>query len=61
MEENKNEQLEERPTKELEVDESLLTEEQKNEKKVSAPWGMLIFCGVLAIVIIALIIVIVNL
>ena len=38
-----------------------LTEEQKNEKKVSAPWGILIFCGVLALIIIALIIVIVNL
>lgn len=50
-----------RPTSQLEVDESLLTEEQKNEKKVSAPWGILIFCGVLALIIIALIIVIVNL
>ncbi len=50
-----------RPTSQLEVDESLLTKEQKNEKKVSAPWGILIFCGVLALIIIALIIVIVNL
>ena len=56
MEEEKD-----RPTSQLEVDESLLTEEQKNEKKVSAPWGILIFCGVLALIIIALIIVIVNL
>ena len=56
MEEEKD-----RPTSQLEVDESLLTEEQKNEKKVSAPWGILIFCGVLALIIIALIIVITNL
>ncbi len=55
------EEEKERPTSQLEVDESLLTEEQKNEKKVSAPWGILIFCGVLALIIIALIIVIVNL
>ena len=55
------EEEKERPTSQLEVDESLLTEEQKNEKKVSAPWGILIFCGVLALIIIALIIIIVNL
>lgn len=55
--ENK-EELKERPTKELEIDESLLTEEQKVEKKFSAPWGILIFCGVIAIAIIVLIIII---
>lgn len=55
-EENKNEQ--ERPTKDLKIDESLLSEEDKQETGLKGPISALIVCGVLIVLIIICIIVI---
>ncbi len=56
-----NKELEERPTKDLKVDESLLSEEDKEElHKRTFPLGLLITMGVVALLMIACIIVIVN-
>lgn len=49
-----------RPTKDLKVDDSLLTEEQKRESGYHFPWWILIVCGVIAVLMIACIIVICN-
>lgn len=54
MNKKEKERFEGRPTKDLKIDESLLTEEQLNEKKISAPWGALIFMGVVVIAMIVI-------
>ena len=56
-----NKELEERPTKDLKVDESLLSEEDKEElHKRSFPLGLLITMGVVVLLMIGCIIVILN-
>lgn len=58
-EEKKIEEIEEaRPTKELEIDESLLSDEEKANNKVKYPKGMLIFIIVLLVLIVGLSIVV---
>ncbi|MCQ2793155.1 MAG: hypothetical protein MJ221_01855 [Bacilli bacterium] len=44
----------------LDVDQSLLTKEQKQEQGYHFPWTVLIICGVIVLLMIACIIVIVN-
>jgi len=43
-----------RPTKDLEIDESLLSEKEKAENKIKSPRGMLIFIIVLLVLIVGL-------
>ncbi len=58
-EEKKIEEKEEaRPTKELEIDESLLSDEEKANNKVKYPKGVLIFIIVLLVLIVSLSIVV---
>jgi hypothetical protein len=53
--EKKTEELKEaRQAKDLEIDESLLSEEEKAENKIKAPRGMLIFIIVLLVLIVGL-------
>ncbi len=53
--ENKTEEFKEaRQAKDLEIDESLLSEEEKADNKIKAPRGMLIFIIVLLILIFGL-------
>lgn len=53
--EKKPEEIEEaRQAKDLEIDESLLSEEEKAENKIKAPRGMLIFIIVLLVLIVGL-------
>jgi len=47
------------PTKDLEVDESLLSEEEKEENRLHFPWTMAIIGGVILLAMIAFVIVIV--
>ena len=57
--EKKTEELKEaRQAKDLEIDESLLSEEEKAENKIKAPRGMLIFIIVLLVLIVGLSIVV---
>ena len=54
-EDKKTEEIEEaRPAKELEIDESLLSDEEKANNKVKYPKGMLIFIIVLLVLIVGL-------
>ena len=54
-EEKKTEEIEEaRPAKELEVDESLLSDEEKANNKVKYPKGMLIFIIIILVLIVGL-------
>ena len=53
--EKKTEELKEaRQAKDLEIDESLLSEEEKAENKIKSPRGMLIFIIVLLVLIVGL-------
>ena len=54
----KKKPIEGRPTSELEVDENLLTPEQKEAYKLKFPLGLLIFIIVVAVLIVAFSIVI---
>lgn len=53
-----DEKEEARPAKELEIDESLLSDEEKANNKVKYPKGMLIFIIVLLVLIVGLSIVV---
>ena len=53
-EDKKVEEQEARPAKDLEIDESLLSEEEKANNKIRYPKGMLIFIIVIIILIVGL-------
>jgi type IV secretory pathway component VirB8 len=57
----KNQKQEERATKDLEIDESQLSDEDKKEAGFKGPIGALIVCGIIAVLMIVCIIVIVVL
>ena len=61
MKKNKKSEFEGRPTSELHVDYSQLSEEDQKENKVEVPWKWLLFVGIIATLMIACIIVIVVL
>ena len=58
MKKNKKSEFEGRPTKDLHVDYSQLSEEDQQENKVEIPWKWLIFIGVIALLMAGCIIVI---
>ncbi|HPK68215.1 MAG TPA: hypothetical protein PLL42_05615 [Bacilli bacterium] len=53
-EDKKIEEQEARPAKDLEIDESLLSEEEKANNKIRYPKGMLIFIIVIIVLIVGL-------
>lgn len=53
-EDKKIEEQESRPAKDLEIDESLLSEEEKANNKIRYPKGMLIFIIVIIVLIVGL-------
>ncbi|MFA5422063.1 MAG: hypothetical protein WC344_04755 [Bacilli bacterium] len=53
-EDKKQEEIEARPAKELEIDESLLSDEEKAQNKIRHPKGMLIFIIVILAIIVGL-------
>lgn len=53
-EDKRNEEQEARPAKDLEIDESLLSEEEKADNKIRYPKGMLIFIIVIIVLIVGL-------
>jgi len=53
-EDKRNEEQEARPAKDLEIDESLLSEEEKANNKIRYPKGMLIFIIVIIVLIVGL-------
>lgn len=53
-EDKRNEEQEARSAKDLEIDESLLSEEEKADNKIRYPKGMLIFLIVIIVLIVGL-------
>jgi hypothetical protein len=53
-EDKRNEEQEARSAKDLEIDESLLSEEEKADNKIRYPKGMLIFIIVIIVLIVGL-------
>ncbi len=53
-EDKRNEEQEARPAKDLEIDESLLSEEEKANNKIRYPKGMLIFIIIVILLIVGL-------